>query len=258
MARLGNLCPSTLAMCVALSMIALTGCARTQSRYYFAAADLDDSSRDPSLTFYRVTVTGESFGAKASLQQGFYSADALHQLFGEVSNTASTNSTDSTATTVKLPGSNGTFRLVYDKNTGTWTSTADTLWTVFYGANADKMAQQVQAVADSNSIAGALTALIGGQIKPAPPANSDVTKLKQQAAAAQKSASTLADDLTNIEKEINPNATPQQLRLNLLTAANEVMKSLGKAKQNATGDPAKLDTAFDAIQKAYDNLSKAQ
>lgn len=262
MSTVSCLMRSATAVLLAAVLLNAIGCARAETRYYFAAADLDDKSDHPELTFYRVTVTGESFGTQSSLQQGFYSADALHQLFGEVSKPAPSDNKASSDTSAKISGGNGTFQLVFDPTTGTWTTRNDSLFTVFYGANADKMAEQVQAVADDASIANALQALIGGSITPTKAPNAAVTKLQQQATTDQNSASDLADALDGIVKEVNDKAqaqlTPQLLRLSLLAAANDVLSSLGQPRQNATGDPQNLDASFDAIDAAYAKLKASK
>lgn len=248
---------------ISLGIIAM-GCARVQTRYFFASAGLDDKTNSPKLTFYRVTLTGESFGEKSSLQEGFYNADALHQLFGEVSQpkpqSNATTQPGETSTGPQLATANGAAELIYDPGTNSWTLANNSRFTIFYGANADKMAEQVQAMANDKSVANALAGLVGGSIdKPTTqPAKSgsQLASLQKKATAAQKSASDLADQLDEVIQAMDANATPQQGRQALLDSAGDVLKSLGSgAKLNPSADPTKLDAAFGKAEAAYKKLS---
>src|SRR6185295_4892854 len=63
--------------------VVLTGCTSTQStRFHVAVADVDVP--DPELKFYRVTIRAKSSNVKATLHTGFYDANAVRQLYGEV------------------------------------------------------------------------------------------------------------------------------------------------------------------------------
>src|SRR5207248_2097652 len=63
--------------------VALMGCTSTQTtRFHVAVANIDQE--DPELKFYRVTIRAKASNVSAALQTGFYDANAVRELYGEV------------------------------------------------------------------------------------------------------------------------------------------------------------------------------
>ncbi|HYO09674.1 MAG TPA: hypothetical protein VER17_11940 [Tepidisphaeraceae bacterium] len=143
--------------------VAAGGCGtKANMRYYFAAADLDDPDEKPRVTFYRVTVEGESVNVRSQFQAGFYPANALHDLFGEVKKpdppTATAGGAGEGASTARSVGS---YQLRYNPASGQWEVMNDEeRFTVLYGANADAMAEQVRLFAESDETGKGVARLI--------------------------------------------------------------------------------------------------
>jgi hypothetical protein len=284
---------------VGLTLAHLVGCSGARTRYYFAAADLDDSGADdqPSsnatLTFYRVTFNAASFGVKASLQQGFYDAGALHQLFGEVKNpnakekkddatdkakdaanakgkakaktmpkasdsASAPNSADDANAAVPAVNSasvsSGSYTLEFDPATRTWhVMDEPQRFTIIYGANADAMASQVQAFADNDELGQQIGKILKSSI---------AKKNKKPAAqdadaktlkADQASANAVAKKLDAASKSIKDDAMPNAVRASLVQAAQDLLDSLGNKE---TLDKSNFDAAMTHAGELLDTLTK--
>lgn len=263
----------------------MAGCGSASTQYYFAAANLDDATKKPKVTFYRVTFEGSSFGAKSSLQQGFYDANALHELFGEVKKPdppgkGSTNATSSAGAGKKqaagvaaappapretVSTASGTYQLMYDFDTEQWTVTNQERFTIMYGANADEMANQIQLFAKNDKLGQQLGNILKQsmktpkgtgktpkpqpQPKPQPPTPSKLDQLKRQAADGIKGAATLAGQLDAIIKKI-PDDKADTARADLREAAQDALAALGSKTKLDDQD---LDKAF---QQAENELKK--
>lgn len=225
----------------------LQGCSGPTTRYYFATADLDDESGTPRLTYYRVTVTGHSVNVKSSFQTGFYDAEALHQLFGEVKKPESTT---------RPAYSTGSYQLKFNEASRTWELVNNNeRFTLIYGANADALAQQVQLFADSDDAGKQFARLIataaGGK------AFSDAQAAKQKADDAKKAATKLTEDLKPIGEGLKDDAAPMEARKALLKAVQAAAKAAGSAATfTAKDEDASLDAAFEQAEKVYDTLAK--
>lgn len=217
----------------------LAGCTSVSMKHYFASADFDDKSG--GLTFYRMKVEGSSFLVTSTFQSGFYDAEALHQLFGEV------RKPEGAATT-----GSGTLQLKYDPVQGTLERLGENQrFTMIYGANADAIADQIQAFAssevDGQRIARLLAAGLGGDLLQSSAATAQGVERTQRAAQA------LAAKLNEILAGL-PNAdTPAKVRALLLQAAQEAARRAGSGARFDTADPGK---GFSQAEAAYESLAR--
>jgi hypothetical protein len=236
----------------------LGGCGSASTQYYFAAADLNAPGDDPELTFYRVTFDANSFLEKATLTQGFYDAEALHQLFGEVKKPSEgesaadpENAADNGTETVK----SGEYTLQFDPKLGTWRVVDHRdRFTIVYGANADKMAKQVQAFADSDEIGTQLGQIFKQNLKE-PEKKPAGTTARKRLAAAQAGAAVAATELAAAAEGLSDASTSPETRAALVAAADAVLKSLNSREKDL--DDQDPDKAMEAAQKRYDRLSKS-
>jgi hypothetical protein len=279
-----------------VAIVVITGCGNAHTQYYFAAANLDDATKKPKVTFYRVTVNASSFGAKASLQQGFYDSNALHELFGEVRASAvplagGTDPKSQVASGVPKSGRNlgqnspaltpasppatgesplvttaGSYQLTYDFSAQGWTITNPERFTILYGANADEIANQIQLFAKNDKLGNQIGTLLKKSIetpktaaktptseapKPQAPApalsNPKLDRLKQKAAVAQKTASSLATKLETAANGLSEKSA-DRARGTLRAEAQDTLAALGSKVKLDDKD---LDKAF---QQAVDEL----
>lgn len=172
-------------------------------RFHFAAADLAEDH--PHLTFYRVTVRGVSGMSTSHLLTGFYDANALHDLFGKVESpqTAATGGSQ----TAEKPSHSGSVVVEYDPASKSWRLVNDNeRFTVFWGTNADAMAQQVGAFAEANQTGDDLAGLIAAA---AGRDSFDALRNAQRAADAKESnRADLSDELKDLKKELDALSVP--------------------------------------------------
>jgi hypothetical protein len=229
----------------------LTGCQSAQTQYIFATADLDDHSPTPKLTFYRVKFDGSARNVKASYQAGFYDADALRQLFGEVSKPS-----DAAKEVRKNP--TGSYLLRYDEETKKWVVVDDgQRFTIMYGANSDAMASQVQAFADSDDVGKQMGSLLAASAGAG--TFQAAEQVKQKVKVETDANKALSDKLTASAAKIADTAVSDDVRKALLVSAQDAAKAANVTLTSLPADPSKLaDTAaIDAAVKAVeDELSK--
>src|SRR5262249_50191186 len=222
----------------------LTGCSGVWTQHYFAMVDLDDPNRD--LTFYRVTINADSFLMTSQYSSGFYDADALHQLFGEVKRTDAA---------VGKPGSGtlqaGTLQLMCSARGQCEVGGANDRFTMIYGANADAIADQIGVFADSDNTGKGIAALLASSASA--DAFERITAAEQTTAQVRKNAAALATQLKSLTDGIAKAATPDALRKILLQAAQFASQKAGSSTIFNTGD---LDKGFTEAQATYDALSK--
>jgi hypothetical protein len=215
------------------------GCTSASMRHYFASANADDPAGQ--LTFYRVKVDGRSFLVTSTFQSGFYDAGALHRLFGEVKKPESGETTRS-----------ATLQLRYDPVRGTLERVGpDERLTFIYGANADAIADQVQAFATSDAdgqrVARLLAAGLGGDVLEGSAASAESLERTQRAARA------LTAKLGEILAAVPDADTQDKVRTLLLQAAQEAARRAGSA---ARFDSADLGKGFTQAEAAYESLSR--
>ncbi len=268
-----------------LALACSSGCYGVSSSHYFAMADLNAPDRE--LTFYRITIKASSFLTTSQYNAGFYDANALHQLFGEVKSptppapvevpkktdsgttgsatkgrpvpTAVTPSAPpvatptTTATTTNASSLQaGTVQLECDvKGNCRVNGGANDRFTVIYGANADAVADQIRAFADSDStgkqIASLLAASVSADVFERTAAADQMTEQAKQNAAA------LAKDLKSLADQIAKAKSADEARKLLLRAAQLASQRAGAS---TVFDVTDLDKGFAQAQATLEALSK--
>lgn len=136
-----------------LLFVALLGasCASSTMRFHFAA--VDPAAENPVLDFYRVTVEASAGNSRSEFQTGYYDADALHQLYGQVSEAKTSQSGEKTPVSqvvVQFDPATGRYQILQQ----------DHRFTVVYGTNADAVAQQIGAFASAEETGGIMGSLM--------------------------------------------------------------------------------------------------
>lgn len=216
------------------------GCQTSQStRYYFAAASMDDAN--PTVKFYRVTVSGCSFNSRAEMQTGWYDAAALHDLFGQVSG-ISAEANGKRSCMMEYDGAESAWKVV----------DGDKRFTVIYGANADALADQVRLFAESDAAGAAFGQLLAGALAGR---NFETGAIAERnLAVARKANADIAAKLKEIAGKLDPankDLTPEKARLLLLQAAQLQAGSLGSATVFSTTS---ADAGFKDAQTVHDAL----
>lgn len=163
----------TLLLLAFVTSMVLTGCTSTNhQRFYFAAAEVDNPEQT-ALKFYRVNIKAKSANKNLKLHTGFYDANAVRQLYGNVPN-PDAKGTEFTSTS-------GPRQLYFNEGTGSWEVLDDQLFTIVFGADADALAEQVQAFVNADTdgkLLGSLmaAAVNGDQIVKANVAESSLQK----------------------------------------------------------------------------------
>ena len=231
-------------VCVQLVLAAIfifTGCASTHSsmRLHVAVADVD--SANPEIKFYRVTIDAKSSNKKATLQTGYYDADAVRQLFGEVKkkDVASASS----------PRSGG-HSFVFDVTSGNWRPLEESeLFTIIFGADAKSLAAEIDLTASSNEtgeeMGRLLAAAAGGG------AFVEAVAAEKISAEQRNKVQTLANSLKNTAKAENlkDDVTADALGKALVESAQRTLEALGSSTKLSTNNPAlALDEAEAALK----------
>ena len=221
-----------------------TGCSGVWTQHYFAMVDLDDPNRD--LTFYRVTVNAESFLTTSQYSSGFYDAEALHQLFGEVKKPEANGGKAGSGTLQA-----GALQLMCNARGQCQVAGSNDRFTMIYGANADAIADQIRVFADSDNTGKGIAALLASS------ASADgferITAAEQSTAQVRKNAAALAQQLKSLVDGIANVKTPDALRKILLQAAQLASQKAGSSTIFNTSD---LDKGLTEAQATYDVLSK--
>ena len=264
---------------MALGIPGIAGCFGVSQEHYFAVADLNSPDRE--LTFYRVKISATSRLTTSQYTSGFYDADALHQLFGQVKNVGAVTpppaemptpnngtpppapsvtasaATVKTRTTTSSSPSAGSLQIECDRfRNCRLAGGANDRFTVIYGAKADAVAQQIQSFADSEGAGKQIAALLA--------ASTSAEVFERTAAAdqsldqAKKSAAALAKELRAFAEQlggapVSAAANGDAARLILLQAAQQATKRAGSIT-TFTATP--LDTGFTQAKAAYEVLSR--
>ncbi len=284
-----RLCTSHGSLTLFLAALLLAGCYGVTSQHYFAIADLDSPTRE--LTFYRAKVSARSFLTKSEYSAGFYDANALRQLYGEVKNpnpppppppdgakkgngdankgngAAKGSGSAGTATTsgMRAPGSvttsssplAGTLQLECDSHRRCKVvGGANDRFTLIYGANADAVAQQIQSFAENEATGKQLAALLASStsadaFERTVAADQNTEQAKKAAAALAKELKALADKLG--EDSVTKAAKGDAARRVLLQAAQDAIKRAGAS---TTIDKTDVETGLTQSKAAYEVLSK--
>jgi len=215
-----------------------TGCGSTQRmRLHVAVADVDDPN--PAIKFYRVNIRARSSNVKTDLQTGYYDANAVRQLYGEVKKPAEISN---------VPSKVGTHQFVYNSKNQRWEAmNDDQLFTVVFGADAKAIAAEIRTFAESDQTGQQMALLIAaaaGQDLLVEAVAAEQLEAEQRAKvkalnAALEECKTEADKLTDA-------VTPEELGQLLLKAAQNTSTLLGATAKFRTD---KSNNGFqDAIQ----------
>jgi hypothetical protein len=248
-------------------------------------ADLNAPERE--LAFYRITINASSFLTTSQYNAGFYDANALHQLFGEVkspsppaavvdtkkTDTGATGSATTSGTVPSTPPPSaptpptpamtttttnasslqaGTVQVECDvKGNCKVNGGANDRFTVIYGANADAVADQIRAFADSDSTGKQIASLLAAS------ASADVfertSAADQMTDQAKQNAAALAKDLKSLADQIAKATSPDAARKLLLRAVQLASQRAGSSTIFDAADP---DKGFTQAQATYEVLSK--
>ncbi len=222
----------------------LTGCYGVSTQHYFAMADLNDPNQD--LTFYRVTINAKSFLTTSQYSSGFYDADALHQLFGEVKKPEPAGGKAGFGTLQA-----GAVQLMCNAKGNCEVGGANDRFTMIYGANADAIADQIRVFADSDNTGKGIAALIAASSSA--DAFERTTAADQNTAQVRKNAAALATQVKSLADGIAKADTPDAIRKILLQAGQFASQKAGSSTIFNTSD---LDKGFTEAQATYDALSK--
>lgn len=198
----------------------LCGCASSYMRFHFAA--VDPSAEDPMLEFYRVTIDAGSGNSRSEFQTGYYDADALHQLYGQVSDEGAQRPDEGKsvgAVVVQFDPTTRAYRIVEQ----------DERFTVVYGTNADAVAQQIAAFADADDtgrMLGGLMAAALGRERFASLYSARVgSEEKRQAAAALEAE--LGKMATEAGALVDAKGLLEKLKTVMRRALQEAVRRLG-------------------------------
>jgi hypothetical protein len=226
-----------------IAAIALSACSGVSTGHYFAVADLNDPNSE--LTFYRVTINANSFLTTSQYSSGFYDADALHQLFGEV------KKPDSPA--VKSAGTlqPGTLQLKCNAKGNCEVGGANDRFTVIYGVNADAIADQIRLFAENENTGKQIAALLAASM--AADTFERTVAAEQNTEQVKTNAAALAKQLKSLAEEIGTAKAPETVRGALLRAAQQASQ---KAGSSAVFDAKDINKGFTQAEAAYEALQK--
>lgn len=243
-------------LCVLASMalgLMLTGCTTKQAmRFHLAVANID--SPNPDLKFYRVTIQTKASNVKSDLQTGFYDANAVRQLYGNVSSNAAAFAAGS-----RQDGSRvGMHQFLFNPETRQWVAVPENeLFTVAYGANAKAVVDTIKAY-NSADVAGqqfasVLAAAAGRDVYMA--AISAEELRKDERAKLSALTSQLKDLSDNANKLEATNTTPKQAGALVVQAMQATAQQLGSA---VTLDPNDLAGSVQKAQQLLDVLQNTK
>jgi len=182
------------------------GCSQQNNVRYFAVADISPSTQpssdaddisetmaDPSISikFYRVTISSGALFEQTNLQTGFYPATALHDLYGDVSQSNTNGGSEDGSS------ESNTFQIAFDPGSRTYSAVSPrSRYTIVYGANAQAISNQINAFANSAQAGQVLGDLFGAAI--GGKALAAVKAAQGKSSALQKEVSGLAKSFHTI------------------------------------------------------------
>jgi hypothetical protein len=219
----------------------LLGCTTSDNNtIYFASANI--SPDKPTLTFYRVKIKGKSTLMKTDLQTGFYDANAVRALFGEVAKDTS-GKNDYTGL--------GQYQLIFEN--GQWkVMDPQELFTIVYGTDAKALTGVIKTYAGNNKLGEQIGSLfLGAAINTEEYKRSSEAEF--QADQSQKMNKTLAEDVNLIKESISTDTVKisDNLTKPLLSAAQKIANRLGCSE---TFDVEKPDEGFKQARDYYKTL----
>jgi hypothetical protein len=237
-----------------IAALALSGCSGVSTGHYFAVVDLDDPNSE--LTFYRVNINADSFLTTSQYSSGFYDADALHQLFGEVktqesTGTKSQNGKSAPATNGAGTLSAGTLQLMCNAKGSCEVGGANDRFTVIYGANADAIADQIRVFAENENTGKQIASLLAASA--AADTFERTVAAEQNTEQVKTSATALAKQLKSLAEDIGTAKAPEAVRGALLRAAQQASQ---KAGSSAVFDMKDFNKGFTQAEAVYEALQK--
>jgi len=200
-------------------MSALPGCTSYQSmRLHYAVVNIDEPN--PQVKFYRVTLRGYSSNVKANMNTGYYDANTLRYLYGDVQrDSGSGSATGAGLTALASPSSTlknnippGQVVVQFDPATRTWSQVPSTsLFTMIYGADSQALSDAIKAYAQSGKTGDTMGALFaratgGDSFDQAVTAEQQQQTMALSAKKIDSAISTLVASLTNSIAKANPPA----------------------------------------------------
>ena len=236
-------------MLVLVGFVFFTGCAmRSENRIHLAVADVD--STNSTLKFYRVTVKAKSSNKNAALQTGFFDANAVRDLFGEVKKPETSNESVS----IKGGSSIGSYSFRYDPATERWELIPPNhLFTILFGADAKALAQVIKTYASSDETGVLLGRLLAGT------SNNEVAVEAISAEQMSEQMRAKAQDLASAIKAANDKISsttikPDELAQELLKIAQRSVSNLGSGVMLGT-DPT---NGFVQAEAVYQTLTQSK
>jgi len=201
-------------------------CTSTQKNtIYYAAVDVDDD-KEPAVTLYRLKIRGESSMVGATMQSGFYDANAVRALYGEVKREEGKDyAAGSSIGQISVVREGNSWRLV----------PANELFTIVYGADAKAIAQVIRATVEADDFGTKLGGLLAAAVNPTAVADARRREIESQAATADASA--LADELDAMATAVTGNETSYDLSRAAVRASQLVANAAGSATTFNTQDP---------------------
>lgn len=220
----------------------LGGCfSRTSNEFLLATTDLNDVEHN--LEFYRVTVSTKATNTRTLYQTGFYQADILHNLFGDVRDPekGATVSGESAAT-------------LYAVEEGMLKPLMDRRFTVIYGANADAISTQIKLAAENEDTGKAFGRLLAATA--VGPDLHQAIEVEKQVAAETAINAKLAAELEALATKMDAASTSPTVNLaaarkEIILAAEVATKVIAKPQNFDEGAP---DDALKAIAGFRDTL----
>lgn len=225
-----------------LAGLGLAGCASRQfEQHIFAATELE--GQNPVVKFYRISIKAKARNMKTSYQAGFYDADAVRSLFGEVRKQEDESGTLQQAGTLTLELEGNRWSVVNQ----------DTLFTIVYGADATAIATQIQAFANSDANAAAFSRLLGAVI--AGDAFLEIDEVKAESLDLATKKKIAAERLNTLAATLDGGETPaeeleQELRTTAVLLANIVGPTAGIPRIPDAADAAALRAFIERITDA--------
>ncbi len=217
------------------------GCATSQKQVrYFAAANIDPRDSERALTFYRLTINARSTNSETEFLAGFYDADAVRQLYGEVNPSEQSHP-------MGLDPNAGHYKLVFtsDGSGGRWREVPDTcLYTILYGTDASELATQIKTLASeatgNEDISALVRAVLAGD------ESLKVKKAQVDVAAVKQQTTLLYGVLTDLARDLNDDTKSASV----LEAGKKIVAALSASM----GYPAPDIKTMADLQDAYSVL----
>lgn len=248
----------------------LQGCTTSQEmRLHYAVVNVDEAK--PQIKFYRLTLRGSSSNLKSSMTTGYYDANTLRYLYGDVlsgsgSGNAGTNGTgDGGAKTI---AANGNLVFQFDPATKSLTQLPpSSLFTMIYGADSQALSDAIKSFADNDKTGETMGKLFaraagGDAFDAAISAENQQQTVKNNLKKLDVAIGSLAADYTNTilntvsapkDKPV-PLPPPDQIDLQLLVTVQKAFALIGSGTTLPTNN---LVDGYNKAQQLYQFLDQS-